>query len=540
MHVLSLMIVLGIEGTAHTIGVGILDENTIYANLSHMYRPAAGGIHPREAADHHFNHVTRVITSALHESGLSMADIDLVAYSKGPGLGPCLKIAATAARSLSVLNNIPIVGANHSLGHVEIGRRLTGVQDPAVLYLSGGNTQVIAHESGRYRVFGETTDIGIGNMLDKFARSLGLPFPGGPEIERIAAEGSRLYELPYSVKGMDSSFSGMLTAALRLTQQGAKPSDMAYSLQETAFSMMVEVLERAIKHLGKSSVLLTGGVARNQRVRTMVKDMAGEIGIDVGLTPGEFCSDNGAMIAQAALLIVKHGKSEPISETVVEQSSRIDQTPVPWMHSTAPVESRDSGAEASIRFVSYDSRKAVEKIRHPKRYRVHDLDLRVRKERTRNEISLLSRLSEAGVKVPTVYDFSMGDTTLIMERIEGTTVSERLHSHLNPEGLVKSLGKMVASMHNASISHGDLTTSNILVSGEDDLTIIDPSMGNSSAEIEDIATDVFLLTESLRSNHSDIPTLEKIFIGTYSVSAAKWEETRDIIREIERRRRYLW
>ncbi len=399
---------------------------------------------------------------------------------------------------------------------------------------------MLAHESGRYRVFGETTDIGIGNMLDKYARSIGLAFPGGPEIEKMAAGGSVLHELPYSVKGMDSSFSGMLTAALRLTQSGAQPANIAYSLQETAFSMMVEVLERAVKHLGKKSVLLTGGVARNKRIREMVREMADDIGVDAGLTPEEFCSDNGAMIAQAGLLMVRHGKSEAISETRVEQSSRIDRTPVPWMHSDAPVENNESGAEASIKFIRFGSREAVEKIRSPKKYRVPDLDSRVRLERVRNEISILSALSEKGFRVPVVYDFSLEETTIVMERIDGTTVSEKLHKNIDSEKLAASMGMMIASMHSARTSHGDLTTSNLLVTGQNSLAIIDPSMGSSPAENEELATDVFLLTESLRSNHGDLPKLSRIFLDTYSKNMPDWKEISKILREIERRRRYLW
>ena len=162
------MITLGIEGTAHTLGVGIVDsDRRVYANEVDMFRPKEGGLHPREAANHHADVVARVMNDALDKAGMRLRDIDLVSFSMGPGLGPCLRVAATAARALSSYLDVPIVGVNHCIAHIEIGRALTGCADPALLYAAGGNTQVIAYSAGRYSIFGETQDIGIGNMLDK-------------------------------------------------------------------------------------------------------------------------------------------------------------------------------------------------------------------------------------------------------------------------------------------------------------------------------------------------------------------------------------
>ncbi|MDD2627188.1 MAG: KEOPS complex N(6)-L-threonylcarbamoyladenine synthase Kae1, partial [Candidatus Methanomethylophilus sp.] len=265
------MITLGIEGTAHTLGVGIVDsERKVLANVIDMYRPPQGGLHPREAANHHADVVAADIQKAVAQAGISLHDVDLVSFSMGPGLGPCLRVAGTAARALAGALDIPIMGVNHCIAHIEIGNATTGCTDPVLLYASGGNTQIIAYADERYRIFGETHDVGIGNMLDKLGRDLGLGFYAGPTIEKLAKGGDKLLELPYSVKGMDVAFSGILTAAMMFKEKGARIEDIAYSVQEIAFAMLTEVTERAMAHVGKSEVLLGGGVAQNTRLREMV------------------------------------------------------------------------------------------------------------------------------------------------------------------------------------------------------------------------------------------------------------------------------
>ena len=270
---------LGIEGTAHTCGVGIVDETCrVLANVYDMIKPEKGGIHPREAANHHAEVVVPLIRKAADVAGIELSDIDLVAFSQGPGLGPCLRTVATAARALALSLDVPILGVNHCVAHLEIGRGITAAKDPVLLYVSGGNTQVIAFARGRYRVFGETLDIGVGNLLDKFARECGLPFPGGPILEKLAQDGTTLVPLPYRVKGMDVAFSGLLTAALALRKQGASIEDLAFSMQEIAFAMLTEVTERAMAHLDNEEVLLGGGVARNRRLQAMIARMASDRG----------------------------------------------------------------------------------------------------------------------------------------------------------------------------------------------------------------------------------------------------------------------
>jgi len=326
------MLCLGIESTAHTVGIGIVDEKCrVLANESSAISPREGGIHPREAANHHAANIVALIHRAAEKSGIGLHDLDAIAFSIGPGLGPCLRTGATAARALSLALDKPLVGVNHCVAHLEIGRATTGCRAPVLLYVSGGNTQVIAFAEGRYRVFGETLDIGIGNFLDKFAREVGLGFPGGPLIEGLAMKGRRLRPLPYSVKGMDVAFSGMLTAALELHEKGASLNDLCFSIQETAFAMLTEVTERAMAHLDKDEVLLGGGVACNKRLKSMVAAMARDRDAKPFVPQPDLCVDNGAMIAWTGLLMNAAGLRLKLEDTVVNQRYRTDQVDVTWV-----------------------------------------------------------------------------------------------------------------------------------------------------------------------------------------------------------------
>jgi len=325
------MIALGIEGTAHTVGVGIVDERgEVLANEIKMYEPETGGIHPREAANHHAEHVVPLIAKAVQTANLSLKDIELVAFSQGPGLGPCLRTVATAARALSLKLKTPIIGVNHCIAHLEIGRIKTPARDPVLLYASGGNTQVIAFANGRYRIFGETLDIGIGNMLDKLGREIGLGYYAGPKIEKTAKDGKKLLDIPYSVKGMDMAFSGILTACLALRDKGESIEDICYSVQETCFAMLTEVTERAMAHVEKNEVLLGGGVVQNKRLQEMVDRMAQDRGAKMFVPDRSLCVDNGAMIAWTGLVMHLAGVRMSIDDTVVNQRYRTDEVDVTW------------------------------------------------------------------------------------------------------------------------------------------------------------------------------------------------------------------
>ena len=326
------MLCLGIESTAHTVGAGVVDGKCdVLSNEMETYVPPKGGIHPREAANHHAERVVPVIQAAVEKARVGFSELELVSFSQGPGLGPCLRTGATAARSLSVSLGIPIIGVNHCIAHLEIGRGTTEARDPVLLYVSGGNTQVIAYMAGRYRIFGETLDIGVGNLLDKFGRGMGIAFPAGPKIEKLAAMNTDPYmPLPYSVKGMDISFSGILTAAEAKKREGAPAPALCHSMQETVFAMLVEVTERALAHAEKDEVLLGGGVAANSRLRRMLGRMAADRGAKMFVPESRLCIDNGAMIAWLGLLMHRSGIRMPVTRTRIRQRFRTDEVEVAW------------------------------------------------------------------------------------------------------------------------------------------------------------------------------------------------------------------
>jgi len=326
------MIALGVESTADNLGIGIVSsDKRVLANILDVHVPAEGGIHPREAARHHSEQMGEAVRRALDAAAVSVKEIDIVAFAQGPGLGPCLRTGATCARALASYLDKPLVGVNHCVAHVEIGRVATGAEDPLTLYVSGGNTLVSGYESGRYRIFGETLDIAVGNCLDTFARAAGLEYPGGPDIERKAARGEKLIPLPYTVKGMDLSYSGLLTAITAELQTGRhRIEDLCFSLQETAYAMLGEITERALAHTSKPELLLTGGVAANKRLGSIVKSIAEEHGAKPYVVPIRLAADNGAMIAWTGILAYNSGIRTPIEASHVNPNWRMDQVEVPW------------------------------------------------------------------------------------------------------------------------------------------------------------------------------------------------------------------
>jgi universal protein Kae1 len=328
---------LGIESTADDFGVAILSfDGKILSNVNSAYVPEKGGIHPREAARHHAEVAGKVLAEAFGKAGIKPRDVSLVAFSQGPGLGPCLRTGATAARALASYLKVPLVGVNHCVAHIEIGKLVTGAVDPVTLYVSGGNTIVSAFEAGRYRVFGETLDIAIGNCLDVFAREAGLSqrkgAPFGAIVEELARRGKTLVSLPYTVKGMDLSFSGLLTAAVQLLHERKHSlEDLCFSLQEVAFSMLTEVTERALAHTEKPEVLLTGGVAANKRLQFMLNVIAEEHNARFCAVPKEYALDNGAMIAWTGILAYKSGVTLSVEKSFVKLKWRLDEVYAPWV-----------------------------------------------------------------------------------------------------------------------------------------------------------------------------------------------------------------
>lgn len=374
------MIGLGIESTAHTFSCAIMektgyDRGRILSDVRHIYRPDDGeGIHPREASRHHVEYAPEVLAQCLAESKTSVADIDLISYAAGPGLGPCLRVGAVVARSLASFHGIPIYPVNHAIGHIELGKLLTGAKNPLVLLVSGGHTMLLAFLDRQWRVFGETLDITLGQLLDQFGRALGLASPCGRIIEEMAQQkrqhgatpagrgndtgdsygggvdgGSsggkdtkrtvrhrqqqqlvppRYVPLPYTVKGNDVSFSGLLSAA-----KSAAKSDKysaCFSLQETAFAMIGEAVERALSFTGKRELMVVGGVAANKRLSAMLSEVCRRHSCRFFVVPLKYAGDCGSQICWTGLLESNVKSGAAMSDTFVTQSWRLDTVRVEY------------------------------------------------------------------------------------------------------------------------------------------------------------------------------------------------------------------
>ncbi|WP_281774875.1 bifunctional N(6)-L-threonylcarbamoyladenine synthase/serine/threonine protein kinase [Methanobacterium formicicum] len=544
------VICIGLEGTAEKTGVGIVDsDGHILALQGRALLPEKGGIHPREAAQHHAENLVPLIKKSLDEANLSLEDLDMVAFARGPGLGPALRTVATAARSLALSLDVPIVGVNHCIGHIEIGRLTTGCQDPLTLYVSGGNTQVTAFDAGRYQIFGETLDIAIGNCLDQFARTVGLGHPGGPRVEELALASDNYLKLPYTVKGMDLSFSGLLTAAIRKYESGAALEDVCHSLQETAFAMLVEVTERALAHSKKSEVLLVGGVAANQRLRDMLEVMAQEHYAEFFMPEMKYCGDNGAMNAWLGLLMYQNSKKMDICDTRVKQRFRTDQVDVPWREKSPlklklPSELLAKGAEANIYPDHYLGEEVLVKKRVVKSYRIKEIDDYLRKKRTKNEAKLMAEAKRCGVVTPLVYDVDLKEYSITMEKVQGLEVKKIFSSEdpldLNQiRSISRTIGENVALLHDCGLIHGDLTTSNLIL-GEDGKSVvfIDFGLGKVSDLVEDKGVDLLVFKKAINGIHHDISQecFDHILKGYEG--ARDYREVVAKIEEIEGRGRY--
>jgi len=326
------MIILGIECTAHTFGVAIVKDNNILSNEKHTFTTEKGGMIPNEVADHHKKYKEIIFKQALEKANIKEEQVNLITFSNAPGLAPSLLVGRDFAKELAIKLKKPVIGVNHIVAHLEIGLLTTQAKDPIFVFISGANTQIIAHEGNKYRVFGEALSIAIGNAFDKLARSLDLGFPGGPKIEQLAKKSTNYIELPYSVKGMDVDYSGLVTKATQLYKKGAKKEDICFSFQETAFAMLAEVTERALAHCEKKEILLIGGVAANKRFSEMMNIMAKARKAKSYTVPLEYAGDNAAMIAYTGYLQYKTNKEEPIEpeELEIYPRQRIDEIETFW------------------------------------------------------------------------------------------------------------------------------------------------------------------------------------------------------------------
>ncbi|MHA1673219.1 MAG: bifunctional N(6)-L-threonylcarbamoyladenine synthase/serine/threonine protein kinase [Promethearchaeota archaeon] len=602
------LLCLGIESTAHTFSVGIVNQQgEILGLASDSFTPSRGGLKPAEVVEHHYLIFDQMVNSALQQAKIVPQDLDLIAFSQGPGLGPCLRVGAAVARSLSLKLHIPLVGVNHCIAHVEIGRKLCGSDDPITLYVSGGNTIVSAFESNHYQVFGETIDIPIGNLLDMVAREIGIPHPGGPVLEKLAKKGKNYIPMPYAVKGMDLSFSGLFSY-IRKYLQDLTPAekdkilpDVIFSLQETAFSMLTEVVERAIAHTQKKSILLTGGVAANKRLQTMVKTICTQHGVDFHFVPLRVAGDNGAMIAWTGILRFQSAGEFSIPDTKIRPKWRMDEVSIPWrssdnastsnsylyssspfINTPTPNKSDNSltysfylnqlqndlnitdktnlnplilqmlensfgsphlGAEAYLIPTLWFEKPAMMKFRVAKHSRIPPIDSHIRFQRTVSEARILIALQNEDIVIPKIYDILPNDALIIMEFIEGKTLKEIIPALSNSKlsQYCTVVGEKLALMHNISISHGDLTTSNIVITPHNDLVLIDFGLGSSDIGLEEKAMDLHLFKRVLQSSHGSffVPMWSAFLHGYRQVIKSSFAEIEDRVAKIELRGRYI-
>lgn len=447
------MRVLGIEGTAWAASAAVYDTDTDQASIfTDAYLPESGGIHPREAAEHMREAIPEVVGRARD----STTDIDAIAFSRGPGLGPCLRIVATAARALSGTLDIPLVGVNHMLAHLEIGRHQSGFDSPVCLNASGANAHLLGFHNGRYRMLGETMDTGVGNAIDKFTRHVGWSHPGGPKVEEAATDGSYI-DLPYVVKGMDFSFSGIMSAAKEAYDDGRAVEDVCFSLQETIFAMLAEVAERSLSLTGNDELVLGGGVGQNQRLQEMLEEMCETRGASFYAPDARFLQDNAGMIAVLGARMADVGDTIPIEDSRVRPKFRPDEVDVTWRSgesvSRSVSEGTQRGAEARV-----ELNDDVVKTRVEKAYRHPTLDEQLRRERTRSEARLTSDSRRLGVPTPVLRDVDGQEARLVFECVGSADLRDDL-----TETAVRDVGQYLATLHDAGIVHGDPTTRNVRV-----------------------------------------------------------------------------
>ncbi len=326
------MMCLGIESTAHTFGASIVNDGRIITNVNRTYRPPPGiGIHPRKASEHHVTVSEDVVAKAIKSPNGHQFHPDIIAYAAGPGLGPCLRIGATVARALASFLDRPLVPVHHGVAHLDIAMSLGKARDPLAVLISGGHTAMLVHLNNRWRVYGETQDITLGNVLDMFGREAKLPPPGGRSVEDLAKRGHRLLDLPYTVKGNDVAYSGLLTAAVNMFHKGAGVEDVCFSLQEIAFSMLSEAVERSLVQTRRDEVVVAGGVAANSRLREMLESVAKDHDASFYQVPVEYSGDCGAQIACSGSLAFKHGAKVSNADSYVIPRWRMDEVDVPWV-----------------------------------------------------------------------------------------------------------------------------------------------------------------------------------------------------------------
>ncbi|WP_248895311.1 bifunctional N(6)-L-threonylcarbamoyladenine synthase/serine/threonine protein kinase [Haloplanus halobius] len=542
------MRVLGVEGTAWAASAAVFEfDPDAVADAdppvieTDAYQPESGGLHPREAAEHMGEAIPAVIETVLDAAD---GPIDAVAFSQGPGLGPCLRIVGTAARALAGTLDVPLIGVNHMVAHLEIGRHGADFDSPVCLNASGANAHLLGYHDGRYRVLGETMDTGVGNALDKFTRHVGWSHPGGPKVEEAAKDGEYI-DLPYVVKGMDFSFSGLMSAAKAAYDDGVPVEDVCFSLQETIFAMLTEVAERALSLTGADELVLGGGVGQNARLREMLASMCEARGAEFYAPEPRYLRDNAGMIAVLGAKMFLAGERLDVDDSAVDPNCRPDEVAVTWrddesvtLTPTAGDERRGAEAVVTVEQAgegdapAVDGAASVVKRRVPKAYRHPELDARLRRERTVAEARLTSEARRHGVPTPVVFDVDVAEATLTFEHVG----DRDLAAALTP-ARARTVGEHLATLHEAGIVHGDPTVRNVRIE-DGRLFLIDFGLGYHSGHVEDHAMDLHVFGGSVRGTATETAAADVLSAFEAGYAAVGDEAVISRLRKIERRGRY--
>jgi len=521
--------VLGIEGTAWAASAAVYDAGSDALRMeSSAYQPDSGGIHPREAAEHMHDAIPRVIESVLADTD---DPLDAIAFSRGPGLGPCLRTVGTAARALAGTLDMPLVGVNHMVAHLEIGRHGSGFASPVCLNASGANAHLLGFHDGRYRVLGETMDTGAGNAIDKFARSAGWDHPGGPRVEAAARDGEYV-ELPYVVKGMDFSFAGITSAAQEALDDGTPVEDVCCGLQETVFGMLTEVSERALSLTGSDELVLGGGVGQNRRLQGMLESMCAARGAAFHTPEDRFLRDNAGMIAVLGARMYEAGETIPVEDSAVRPDFRPDEVPVTWRSGESVARAPEADGEIRGAEAVVEVGERARKRRVPKEYRHPALDDRLRRERTAMEARLTSLARRRGVPTPVLRDVDPAESTLVLERVGESDLGAAM-----TESRVRAVGEHLATLHAAGVVHGDPTTRNVRIDPDAGrVYLIDFGLGYHTEDVEDYAMDLHVFEQAVAGTTRDHASLCRAFEDAYREAGDP--AVLDRLREIEGRGRY--
>jgi len=302
------VITLGIETSCDETAIAVLEENRVLANIvsSQIAHTKFGGVVPEIAARNHIRVIVPLTRNALEVAGKQLADIDLISVTRGPGLIGALLVGLSFAKSLAISLNKPLIGVNHLEGHI-YGLQFSDAppRHPyLVLLVSGGHTEIVlVREAFSYETLGRTLDDACGEAFDKIAKLIGLPYPGGPYIEKRAIEG-KIGNIDFPIphpNGLSFSYAGLKTAVLYYTKDNPEydVNDVAANFQESALEHLVGVAARALSETAVKDLGLVGGVTVNRRLREKFAVLAGRMNIRLHMSPEQFCTDNGAMIARA-------------------------------------------------------------------------------------------------------------------------------------------------------------------------------------------------------------------------------------------------